>query len=169
VRIKKDDLFYIKAGTIHAIGAGALIAEIQENSNLTYRLYDYDRIDKNGNKRELHIDKALEVANLKASTEPRQPMRVLKYRQGCATELLCRCEYFEVNRMIVNTERCRQMVEYQADSTSFRVLLCTDGCGSIHFGNGEYLSFFKGDCIFAPANSVAIKIHGKAQFLDVRG
>jgi mannose-6-phosphate isomerase len=169
VRIKKDDLFYIKAGTIHAIGAGALIAEIQENSNLTYRLYDYDRIDKNGNKRELHIDKALEVANLKASTEPRQPMRVLKYRQGCASELLCRCEYFEVNRMIVNTERCRQMVEYQADSTSFRVLLCTDGCGSIHFGNGEYLSFFKGDCIFAPANSVAIKIHGKAQFLDVRG
>jgi mannose-6-phosphate isomerase len=169
VRIKKDDLFYIKAGTIHAIGAGALIAEIQENSNLTYRLYDYDRIDKNGNKRELHIDKALEVANLKASTEPRQPIRVLKYRQGCATELLCRCEYFEVNRMIVNTERCRQMVEYQADSTSFRVLLCTDGCGSIHFGNGEYLSFFKGDCIFAPANSVAIKIHGKAQFLDVRG
>jgi mannose-6-phosphate isomerase len=169
VRIKKDDLFYIKAGTIHAIGAGALIAEIQENSNLTYRLYDYDRIDKSGNKRELHIDKALEVANLKASTEPRQPMRVLKYRQGCASELLCRCEYFEVNRMIVNTERCRQMVEYQADSTSFRVLLCTDGCGSIHFGNGEYLSFFKGDCIFAPANSVAIKIHGKAQFLDVRG
>jgi mannose-6-phosphate isomerase len=169
VRIKKDDLFYIKAGTIHAIGAGALIAEIQENSNLTYRLYDYDRIDKNGNKRALHIDKALEVANLKASTEPRQPMRVLKYRQGCASELLCRCEYFEVNRMIVNTERCRQMVEYQADSTSFRVLLCTDGCGSIHFGNGEYLSFFKGDCIFAPANSVAIKIHGKAQFLDVRG
>jgi mannose-6-phosphate isomerase len=169
VRIKKDDLFYIKAGTIHAIGAGALIAEIQENSNLTYRLYDYDRIDKNGNKRELHIDKALEVANLKASHEPRQPMRVLKYRQGCASELLCRCEYFEVNRMIVNTERCRQMVEYQADSTSFRVLLCTDGCGSIHFGNGEYLSFFKGDCIFAPANSVAIKIHGKAQFLDVRG
>jgi mannose-6-phosphate isomerase len=169
VRIKKDDLFYIKAGTIHAIGAGALIAEIQENSNLTYRLYDYDRIDKNGNKRELHIDKALEVANLKASHEPRQPMRVLKYRQGCASELLCRCEYFEVNRMIVNTERCRQMVEYQADGTSFRVLLCTDGCGSIHFGDGEYLSFFKGDCIFAPANSVAIKIHGKAQFLDVRG
>jgi mannose-6-phosphate isomerase len=168
VPIKKDDLFYIEAGTIHAIGAGALIAEIQENSNLTYRLYDYDREDKNGNKRELHIEKALNVANLKASVEPRQPLRVLQYRQGCACELLCRCQYFEVHRMIVNTERCRRLVRFRADTTSFRVLLCTDGCGSI-FYDGEVISFFKGDCIFVPANSMTIKIHGNAQFLDVRG
>ena len=58
VPIHKDDLFFIPAGTIHAIGAGALVAEIQESSNLTYRLYDYDRIGKDGKKRELHIDKA---------------------------------------------------------------------------------------------------------------
>ena len=89
----------------HAIGAGALVAEIQENSNLTYRLYDYDRVGKDGKKRELHIDKALDVANLKSSAEPRQPLRVLKYRQGVASELLTRCKYFEVYRMIVNTER----------------------------------------------------------------
>lgn len=169
VPVKKDDLFYIEAGTIHAIGAGALIAEIQENSNLTYRLYDYDRVDKNGKKRELHVDKALEAAALKASSEPVQPLRVLKYRKGCALELLCRCKYFEVYRMLVNTERCRELVDYQADSTSFRVLLCTGGCGSIYFGEGESLSFFKGDCIFVPADSVKIKIHGKTQFLDVRG
>ena len=59
VPIHKDDVFFIQAGTIHAIGAGALVAEIQENSNLTYRLYDYDRVGKDGKKRELHIDKAL--------------------------------------------------------------------------------------------------------------
>jgi mannose-6-phosphate isomerase len=169
VPIQKDDLFYIESGTIHAIGAGALIAEIQENSNLTYRLYDYDRVDKNGNKRELHIEKALNVANLKASLAPKQPLRVLRYRQGCACELLCRCQYFEVHRMIVNTQRCRQLVGYRADSTSFRVLLCTDGCGTIYFGDGESLGFFRGDCIFAPANSMKIRIHGNAQFLDVRG
>lgn len=64
VPIHKDDLFFIPAGTIHAIGAGALVAEIQESSNLTYRLYDYDRIGKDGKKRELHIDKALDVADL---------------------------------------------------------------------------------------------------------
>jgi mannose-6-phosphate isomerase len=168
VPIRKNDLFFIEAGTIHAIGAGALIAEIQENSNLTYRLYDYDRVDKNGNKRELHVEKALEVANLKASTEPKQPLRVLKYRQGCASELLCRCEYFEVYRMLINTERSRKLVDFRADSTSFRVLLCTDGCGAVWF-DAEMFLFFKGDCIFVPADSVTMKIHGQAQFLDVRG
>ena len=69
VPIHKDDLFFIPAGTIHAIGAGALVAEIQESSNLTYRLYDYDRIGKDGKKRELHIDKALDVADLHGSAE----------------------------------------------------------------------------------------------------
>lgn len=169
IPVKKDDLFYIEAGTIHAIGAGALIAEIQENSNLTYRLYDYNRVGKDGKKRKLHIDKALNVANLNASAEPRQPLRVLKYRPGCASELLCRCKYFEVHRMLVNTERCRDMVDYQADSSSFRVLLCTDGCGAIYFGEKDSLCFFKGDCIFVPADSAKLKIHGRAQFLDVRG
>jgi len=168
VPVKKDDLFYIKAGTVHAIGAGALIAEIQENSNVTYRMYDYNRIDKNGKKRELHVDKALDVADLNAASAPKQPLRVLKYKKGCASELLCRCKYFEVYRMLVNTERCRELVEYQSDSASFRVLLCTDGCGSISFGK-HVLQFFKGDCIFVPADSVKIRIHGKAQFLDIRG
>lgn len=167
VPIHKDDLFFIQAGVIHAIGAGALIAEIQENSNLTYRLYDYDRVGKDGKKRELHIDKALDVANLNCSAEPRQPLRVLKYRQGVALELLTRCRYFEVYRMIINTER-RQKVHYRADEVAFRVLLCVRGCGTITFEGGE-ITFYKGDCIFVPAISDTLTIHGQAQFLDVRG
>ena len=167
VPIHKDDLFFIQAGTIHAIGAGALVAEIQENSNLTYRLYDYDRVGKDGKKRQLHIDKALEVADLHSSAEPRQPLRVLKYRQGVASELLTRCKYFEVYRMLVNTER-RQRVHYRADELAFRVLLCVRGCGTITFEGGE-LTFYKGDCIFVPAASAILTIHGQAQFLDVRG
>lgn len=167
VPIHKDDLFFIQAGTVHAIGAGALVAEIQENSNLTYRLYDYDRVGKDGKKRELHIDKALDVANLKSSAEPKQPLRVLKYRQGVASELLTRCKYFEVYRMIVNTER-RQKVHYRADEIAFRVLLCVNGCGTISYEGGN-LPFYKGDCIFVPADSEVLTIHGQAQFLDVRG
>lgn len=167
VPVHKDDVFFLQPGTVHAIGAGALIAEIQENSNLTYRLYDYDRVDKNGQKRPLHVEKALAVANLQSSAEPRQPLRVLRYKPGMATELLCRCRYFEVYRMLVNTER-RQTVSFQSDSLSFRVLLCVNGCGSIRFG-GESLDFYKGDCIFVPADSMELKIHGQAQFLDVRG
>ncbi len=167
VPIHKDDLFFIRAGTIHAIGAGALVAEIQESSNLTYRLYDYDRLDKDGKKREFHIEKALAVADLHSSAEPRQPLRVLRYRQGMASELLTRCKYFEVYRMLVNTER-RQKVHYRADELAFRVLLCVNGCGVLTFDGGELL-FYKGDCIFVPADSAVLTIHGQVQFLDIRG
>lgn len=169
IPVRKDDVFFIEAGTIHAIGAGTLIAEIQENSNLTYRLYDYDRIDKNGSKRPLHIDKALDVANLTPRLRPKQSMRVLKYKKGCATELLVSCKYFEVCRMLLNTERGRQYVEFTADEKSFRVLLCTSGCGTIVMDDGEHVNFFKGDCIFVPADSIGLKLHGRAQLLDVRG
>lgn len=167
VSIKKDDVFFIEAGTIHAIGEGALIAEIQENSNLTYRLYDYNRVDKNGKKRELHIDKALEVAELTRKAEPMQPLRILKYQPGMASELLSRCKYFEVYRMIVNSER-RQEVYYQSDEMAYRVLLCIGGCGTLSYED-EMLNIYKGDCIFVPANSCKIRLHGQMSFLDVRG
>lgn len=167
VKVKKDDVFYMEAGTVHAIGKGVLIAEIQESSNLTYRLYDYNRTDRNGNKRELHIEKALDVANLKGSGEPRQPMRVLRYTQGCASELLCRCKYFQVERQLINTESCREMADFRTGRNSFQVLLCIDGCGAIFEEQGEFLNFFKGDCIFVPADSIPLKLHGKAQFLKV--
>ncbi|MCD8346711.1 MAG: hypothetical protein LUD16_01935 [Lachnospiraceae bacterium] len=132
----------------------------------TYRLYDYGRMGKDGKPRELHIEKALEVANLKGSSAPRQPMRVLRFKKGQAVELLCRCKYFQVERMLVNTERIREMAEIQTGSNSFQVLLCTEGCGVL-FWNRDSLKFFKGDCVFIPADSVLIKIHGKAQFLNV--
>lgn len=166
VEVKKNDLFYIESSTVHALGAGCLVAEIQENSNVTYRLYDYGRVDKYGKQRELHIEKALEVANLKSSATPRQPMRVLKYRAGCASELLCRCKYFQVERLLLNTEVHRDLTSYQSGDNSFHALLCVDGCGSVSADN-FMLNFFKGDCIFVPANSIEIKLHGQAQILDV--
>lgn len=162
VPVRKDDVFYIEAGTIHAIGAGVLLAEIQESSNLTYRLYDY------GRERALHVDKALAVANLRGSETPRQPLRVLRYRRGCASELLCRCAYFEVHRLLLNTERRRELVRYVADGLSFRVLLCIGGCGAVRLSGGESLLFFKGDCLFFPAQSAPVELHGIAQFLDIR-
>lgn len=165
VKVNKGDLFFIEPGTVHAIGAGCLIAEIQESSNITYRLYDYDRVDKNGNKRELHLDKALDVVNLKSSASPRQPMRVYRYQSGCAHELLCRCRYFQVERIILNTEN-RKLAVYKTFSNSFHSLLCVDGCGVL-FGDGIMIPFFKGDCIFVPADSIPLKLHGKAQILDI--
>lgn len=165
IPVKKNQVFFVEAGTIHAVGAGCLIAEIQENSNLTYRLYDHGRTDKNGRKRPLHIEKALEAADLTAGKEPGQPMRVLNYRPGCARELLGRCRYFAVYRMLINTER-RQIVTCRADELSFRVLLCIEGCGILTFADGM-LEVYKGDCIFVPADSVEIRMHGRMEFLDV--
>ncbi len=171
VPISKNDVFYVAAGTVHAIGAGALIAEIQENSNITYRLYDYDRRDKDGNLRPLHIDKALEVADLSRAGAPVQPMRVLRYEPGVARELLTRCKYFEVHRMLVSADSDRA-IPYRSDSLSFRVLLCVDGEGSLCYkadGENIAVNITKGKCVFVPADSVKMRLSGKMQLLDICG
>lgn len=166
VPVRKGDVFFIEAGTVHAIGKGILIAEVQESSNLTYRMFDYNRRDKNGNLRPLHIEKALDVANLKSSAEPIQPLRVLRYSPGCATEMLARCRYFQAERMLINTEKTRAMADFQTQENSFAALLCIDGCGNM-FGKDTLINFFKGDCIFVPAGSVPLKLHGRAEFLRI--
>ncbi len=168
VPVRKDDAFFIKAGTIHAIGAGCLIAEIQQNSNLTYRLYDYDRVDKNGKKRELHVEKALDVACLKGGNTVKRPMRVLRYGRGFASEILCRCSYFEVHRMLVNTGMTEDLPTIQTCGLSFNVLLCTQGSGVLEYEN-KALGFKKGDCIFVPANSVKMAMRGNFRMLKVSG
>lgn len=174
VPVHKNDVFFVTPGTVHAICSGSLVVEIQESSNLTYRMFDYHRVDKNGRERELHIDKALDVANLHGSSTPRQPMRVLRYKPGYASEFLGRCRYFSVERVSVNTQRVRDLAAYHTDETSFQVLVCIDGCGTLFFhadgenADGEkFLRFFRGDTIFVPAASVDIRIHGCAQLLAV--
>lgn len=167
VKVKKGDVFFVEPGTVHAVLKGCVIAEIQESSNLTYRLYDYDRTDRNGKKRELHLQKALEVMNFKPAGSPRQPLRVLRYKRGIAEEFLTRCSYFETYRMLLNTQNEDESVTVRADEISLRILLCVDGNGAIEFG-GEKIVFTKGDCIFVPANSEVLKLEGRAEILDVR-
>ncbi len=162
----RNDLFFIPPGTVHAIGAGCLIAEIQQSSNLTYRLYDYNRIGRDGNKRELHLEKGLAVANLDAMPEPRQPMRLLRYSGGTASELLCRCRYFQVERVLVNTEQHREMASFRVSPESFEVFLFLNGCGSM-FCEEAMLQFFKGDCMFLPAGAADVRLHARTEFLRI--
>ncbi len=166
VPVERDDIFFINPGLVHAIGSGVLLLEIQESSDLTYRLYDYDRVDKQGKKRELHIEKALDVANYKADNDPCQPLRTLRYKPGMAKELLGRCKYFQVERLLVNTERNRSMTHIGASDDSFKTLVCIDGCGVL-FYEDDSLCFFKGDTIFIPAGCKGITIHGRAQLVSV--
>lgn len=167
VPVKKGDIFFVEPGTIHAIGAGVLIAEVQTNSNLTYRLYDYERLDGNGKKRKLHIKKGLDVLNYQSSLTPRQPLRVLHYKPGCAMEQLFRSSHFVAERMLLNTKRRSSLPSFLTDQHSFQVLLCVDGCGSL-ICRDIHIEIFKGDCIFIPANSVPYQLHGQMELLRVR-
>lgn len=167
IPVRMGDTLLIEAGTVHGIGAGIVIAEIQENSNLTYRLYDYDRVGKDGKKRELHIDKALAVANLKKVDSPRKEVEDTQIMPGLTKELLASNKYFEVYHMILNTQPdCG--VSFMADEDSFRTILCVEGEGCMKFGSEEIL-FAKGDCIFVPASSVNISLYGNARVLDIKG
>lgn len=162
VNVKKGDIFFVPPGTVHAIGKGIVVAEIQESSDLTYRLYDYNRIDKSGCKRKLHIEKALDVLNLQASLEPKRPLRLLRYKKECANEFIARCKYFEAHRCLINNEYV-----FKSDELSFRVLLCIDGQAQMSYEK-EALLIKKGDCVFVPADSCEISVSGSAEFLDVR-
>lgn len=166
VPVRKNDLFYVEAGTVHAICRGIVLAEIQESSNLTYRLYDYGRRDKNGLPRELHTDKALQVMKLSGSPQPRQPMRLIRYIPGIAEEFLFRCAYFEVHRLLLSAENGNGAV-FGSDSTSFEVLLCIDGDGSVYAEGMDRIRFGRGDFMFIPAGSVRMRLEGNASFLRI--
>lgn len=152
VPVKRGDVFFIPAGTVHAIGAGILICEIQQNSNTTYRVYDYNRRDKDGNLRPLHIEKALEVSCLEKSPE-REPI------SDGDDAMLAECEYFAVRRV-----RADGKFELFADEDSFLSLMITGGEGKICYGGGE-LDFCLGDSIFIPAQKGSFSVVGKCELI----
>jgi mannose-6-phosphate isomerase len=165
VDVHKGDVFYIPAGLVHGIGGGVLIAEIQENSNVIYRVYDYNRKDKNGRKREIHFDKAVQVMDMNAAPNFRQKNRFIHYYPGCSREILCRCEYFEVERVQIIKRFC-----FIVKQESFQILLCLSGKGKVtSFENKQmYIDFNIGDCIFIPADFGRCDIVGNAELLKVR-
>ncbi len=166
VPVSRNDLFYVEAGTVHAVCRGIILAEIQESSNLTYRMYDYGRRDKNGKPRELHLDRAMQVMRLTKSPQPRQPMRLIRYIPGIAEEFLFRCAYFEVHRLLLSAET-GSGAPYRSGETSFEVLLCIDGEGTITAEGMERIRFYRGDFLFVPAGSVPLRLNGKASFLRI--
>ncbi len=152
IPVKAGDCFLIKAGTLHAIGAGCVICEIQQNSNVTYRVYDYNRVDKDGNKRALHVDKALDVIRFETYTDE-TGMGAWQSVTGGKIRLLTECEYF----------RCKQL---ELDGTwehverdSFTVVNVLAGVGTI---NGE--RYGAGDCFFIPKGE-QWKVSGKGTLI----
>ncbi len=160
VPVKRGDVFFIEAGTIHTIGAGVVLAEIQQSSNLTYRLYDYGRKDKDGKLRELHIDKAIAVADLDKSKDFNAYSHTEK-SDGIIKEHLCTCKYFSVEKLSLDGT-CP--VKYTIDESSYRVLLCLEGKGRV----GD-LDFKKGDCVFLPAGNRDMELLGNTELLSIKG
>lgn len=148
VPVKKGDVFFIPSGTIHAIGRGILIAEIQQNSNTTYRVCDYGRLGADGKPRPLHIDKAVEVTNLTPPPESKD----------LSAGTLAECEYFKVR--LFNTDKQK---EIEVDNASFTSLLCLEG--EVSF---DGVTLVKGDCAFIPANRGKITFKGSATLIESR-
>ena len=158
VKVKKGDLFFIEAGTLHAIGKGILLAEIQQNSNTTYRVYDYGRHGTDGKPRALHVEKAIDVTNCTPPTRNTKPEGKLIQNIGYSSQLLTKCDLFNVQKIdITNT------YTDTADEKSFVSILVTDGSGTI-----DELEIKKGDSLFIPANYGRFSINGNAEIIITR-
>ena len=163
VEVHKGDLFFVPAGTVHGIGKGILLAEVQESSNVTYRVYDYDRVDKNGKKRELHFNKAVQVMDMGIAPDIKQKKRLVKYYPGCSRELLCRCKYFETERIQVTKGFSFSVME-----NSFQVLMCLDGYGQVEVDVEKPVRFSKVETVFLPAGIGRCLIIGDTSVLKIR-
>ena len=140
VPVKKGDVLFIESGTLHAIGKGILIAEIQQNSNVTYRVYDYGRVGKDGKKRDLHIEKALAVTS-----------RVPIIKSGSEYPHVADCDYFTVDKLNLDG-RLTYRMQGTVTGESFLSILILDGEGKISC-KGESVSYRKGDSFFLAAGS----------------
>ena len=152
VPVQKGDVLFIESGTIHAIGKDILIAEIQQNSNVTYRVYDYGRVGKDGKKRDLHIEKALAVTN-----------RVPIVRDKSSYPHVADCDYFTVDKLNLDGNVMKKM-EGMVSDASFASILMLDGRGTIS-SRGEALEFRKGDSFFLSAGSGSYQIEGSCDAL----
>ncbi len=156
VNVKKGDVFFIPSGLVHAIGSGILLAEIQQNSNITYRVYDYNRVGKDGKTRELHVNDALNVI-VNRSKEEIEKIQFSTNVKNSNT--LASCKYFNVEKHSINGTFCSSTNE-----ESFASLLCLDGKGEIFYNNESFV-FSKGDSYFIPANLGEFTISGDLEVI----
>lgn len=148
IPVKKGDSYFIETGTVHAIGPGVLICEIQQSSNVTYRLYDYQRRDKYGELRELHVDKALDVINF--------------HKKDMEASRTMECKYFSVEKWSVSGEQT-----FALDDSSFRAFVVLAGEGTVQSG-GEELDYKAADCFFVPAGKKTVTFRGAGELLKVQ-
>ena len=156
VKAKSGDVFFLETGTVHAIGAGLVVAEIQQTSDITYRLYDFDRKDAQGNTRELHVDLALDAINYnKIETQKKYETRTN------TSNVVVDCPYFTTNFIPLENK-----VEVSKTGETFTVYMCIEGSFEIEY-NGFKQSYIKGDTVLVPAEINAFILTGNASILEI--
>ena len=156
VKVKSGDVYFLETGTVHAIGAGLVVAEIQQTSDITYRIYDFDRKDTQGNTRELHVDLALEAINYDTVESKRAYLK----NANESNEIVA-CPYFTTNFIPLDGE-----IKVSKTGTSFTVYMCVAGAFQISYDNQTY-SYVFGDTILVPAAMQSYHINGKASILEI--
>lgn len=155
-KVTQGDVFFLATGTVHAIGAGTVIAEIQQTSDITYRIYDFDRIDANGNKRELQLDNTMDAINFDVIKSK------INYQQNInQSNQVVHCNYFKTNFIPLNT-----ILSIHNDKDSFLVYMCVDGNFEIGLNNQKY-AYKKGDTVLIPANLKDFQLIGNASLLEI--
>ncbi|MBC9797358.1 type I phosphomannose isomerase catalytic subunit [Sinomicrobium weinanense] len=158
-KVKEGDTFFINTGKVHAIGAGILLAEIQQTSDITYRIYDFNRKDKNGNTRELHTDLALDAIDY----EKKDDFKVKYTREKNVPNTMVECPYFTTNYIDVEGHLEHRI----AARDSFSIYMCVDGEAEIATGEGKE-KIQKGETILIPAGTDIVNlIADKAKLLEV--
>ena len=156
VKTKAGDVFFLETGTVHAIGAGILIAEIQQTSDITYRLYDFNRKDAQGNTRELHIDLALDAINYKKVDTYKSYSKELNQSNSVVD-----CPYFTTNFIPLDGN-----ASLTKNGDSFTVLMCVDGTFELEYDNTT-IQYKKGDTVLIPAAMKSFAINGTASILEI--
>lgn len=156
VKAKAGDVFFLETGTVHAIGAGLVVAEIQQTSDITYRLYDFDRVDAQGNKRELHVDLALDAINYnKVNTQKEYDSKTN------TSNVVVDCPYFTTNFIPLESD-----TEISKSSETFTVYMCIDGSFEIEYDGFKH-TYIKGDTVLIPAAIRSFVLNGKASILEI--
>ncbi|WP_264566756.1 type I phosphomannose isomerase catalytic subunit [Flavobacterium sp. N3904] len=156
VKAKPGDVFFLETGTVHAIGAGLVVAEIQQTSDITYRLYDFDRKDAQGNTRELHVDLALDAINYKKVNTYKEYSKDIN-----KSNTVVDCPYFTTNFIPLENEKA-----VANSGLSFVVYMCVEGSFELEYDDVNY-QYIKGDTVLIPAAMKSYYLKGKASILEI--
>lgn len=154
--VKKGDVFFLETGTVHAIGAGTVIAEIQQTSDITYRIYDFDRVDALGNTRELHVDLALDAINYDVVSAEKNYLKI----ENKSNEIV-NCQFFTTNFIPLDGN-----LNVSKNKESFIVYMCVEGSFDLNF-KGEIFHYTTGDTLLIPAEMTQFEIEGTASLLEI--